>query len=291
MADFGSIIGSIFGGDVAPALGGIFDVYSAWSDQAAAAQRANEMQALATALAQQQAQLGRAQFEIDRNLLDRILQQTGDYRNALIQAQQAMGAYGGSYFDPVELEAETGRRFAIYEDQVNRAIDRVASVEAADRIRSGMDASTLAVDERAAMADQAARAMQDAYARARDEALQYISGVKAQEYLGMDQMAKQRAGALAEIGAVLGTTIPLETQLYGGGQAGLSGSSSAAYHVGNLYGSLSDRASGASQALGETLNEFYREHAPRLADWLRSSGSSQETPYWRTPGFRPPGIK
>ena len=98
--------------------------------------------------------------------------------------QQALQSTAGSMGDMPEIErlsrgdirSEIDRRTKQYQSDVDRAADRVASVNEADLIRGGIDASTTGTARRGEVAARLSQEYQNARQRAYDDALGYITG-------------------------------------------------------------------------------------------------------------------
>lgn len=147
----------------------------------------------------------------DRN---RVLGRTGAMFDELQGARAEMGDIAATpSFSQADIEAEAGRRSGIYRDAVDRAVDRVASIGEAGLIRRGIDRSSTGDAARAAVAERVAPLYEDAYRRAADDALKYISGVQSTLFAGADQEMERRGRVLSEITGSYGAPLQFESRL------------------------------------------------------------------------------
>ena len=98
-----------------------------------------------------------------------------------------------------DIASEINRRTQQYQSDVDRAADRVASVNEADLIRSGLDESTPGTARRGEVAARLSQEYQNARQRAYDDALNYITGRQ-------DAMSTNVANILDRRQAMLGET-------------------------------------------------------------------------------------
>jgi len=160
-----------------------------------------------------------------------------------------------------DVDREALRRYSQYQDDVGRAITLAGSIGVADRMDRGLDLSTYDADQRAALAEAGARALQDAYTRAYDESLAYMTGLQ-------DQILQNRASALDEIALALGATLPFETNLYGAGRIGAGLLHSGLGGAQSLYGIANQNAADAYESLGDMIEEFREKYLPSLSNLL-----------------------
>lgn len=106
-----------------------------------------------------------------------------------------------------DIDAEINRRTGQYISDVDRAADRVASVNEANLIRQGLDASTPGTARRGEVAGRLAQEYQNARSRAYDDALKYIRGESDTLASSAGDIMKLRSGQLGEIGSVAGAGI------------------------------------------------------------------------------------
>lgn len=106
-----------------------------------------------------------------------------------------------------DIDADARRREAIYMADVDRAADRVASVNEADMMRSGVDVGTSATGRRGEITERIAQEYNRARERARDEALRYITGVQGTLFNEYNAAMGERGQALGEVANVYGAGI------------------------------------------------------------------------------------
>lgn len=106
-----------------------------------------------------------------------------------------------------DINSEIDRRTGQYQGDVDRAADRVASVNEASLIRGGMDRSTQGNARRGDIAARIASEYQDARSRAYDDALRYITGEQAALTDNVGSIMKRRSGVLDETAKVAGVGI------------------------------------------------------------------------------------
>lgn len=129
-----------------------------------------------------------------------ILSLVSQLSNELEQARAKVGEYiPAQMFTMEDVEKEAARRSQSYQAQVDRAADRVASINEADLIRRGVDSSTIADDKRAEITARLAEEYQKAYDRSFDEAMQYITGAQGMENQNYAQRNTERSNLLNEV--------------------------------------------------------------------------------------------
>lgn len=116
-------------------------------------------------------------------------------------------------FTEEEIAAEEARRRDLGIKLVDRAADKVASINEANLIRSGIDSGNAGVNKRAEITAQISDLYDRAAMQARDEALKYIGGVQGTLYAGYDKELARRQAMLGEVGGVEGTGIAQLMQL------------------------------------------------------------------------------
>lgn len=222
-------------------------------------------------LAERQFAMGEQAFNMDKELRAKILSDTDLFAKYLADTLNALGPAGTSRFSNSQVITEAERRLPMYYNNVDRAVERAASDQAADLIRGGVDRSTYSTQLRRELAGKAAEEYNKAYTRAYEDALAYVSGVKQQEYAGLAAERDRRAGALQEIGTVYGS--PLETRL---GLLTGTGGRAPSYFQGSTTG-FSDAINttrglyqGEAQAFGSFLDDFRSNTIPALAEQLKS---------------------
>jgi hypothetical protein len=248
---------------------------SSWLDQQDAAAAAGDANALSQQALNAQLKMALQQMGADNALRDRVIQQTGAYQTSVSNALNAMGPYGSTLWDEKALASEFGTRYASYRDAADDAITELFGTQQADMMRMGMDASTLDIDMRAALADKAAELHSEAYTKAKDDALGYVTNLNTARWAGLDQMNKMRIGAVNENQALYEPAMKyLASMITGGGNTMLS---NASYTSSNLYNQLNQQAVNASAGFGQELDDFFSEYGPSISDWLKGSKSKSTT--------------
>lgn len=144
----------------------------------------------------------------DMRFRDDLVSRIDGLRGALSTKQQSLGpAPKMAELTPEAIDAEVARRSADYTADVDRAADRVASVNEASLIRRGIDESTPGTARRGEVAERLAAAYQDATQRAYDDATSYITGRVSSLNDNSDRRFSRRGQELAEIASVEGAGI------------------------------------------------------------------------------------
>jgi len=233
-------------GGVGSTIGSGIDIIGGIGSAKKKSKQAQKLADLQTDIIERQLQLAEQQFAQDTAVRERILSQTDALREALSGALERMGE-----IDPDAFRADVDRE----------AITLAGSIGVADRMDRGLDLSTYDADQRAALAEAGARALQDAYTRAYDESLAYMTGLQ-------DQILQNRASALDEIALALGATLPFETNLYGAGRIGAGLLHSGLGGAQSLYGIANQNAADAYESLGDMIEEFREKYLPSLSNLL-----------------------
>lgn len=134
---------------------------------------------------------------------DRMLETVDGTRAGLQQMLEALGA--APELDTLtreDFEAETQRRQDLYQSDVDRAAQAVASANEADLMRSGLDESTVGTDRRGQIAERLSHEYQNARARAYNDALSYVSGQSEAIGSSAAREMQQRAAMLGEMSGV-----------------------------------------------------------------------------------------
>lgn len=116
-------------------------------------------------------------------------------------------------FTEEDFANEEARRRDLGLKLVDRAADKVASINEANLIRSGIDSGSAGVNKRAEITAQISDLYERAAMQARDEALKYITGVQGSLYAGYDKELARRSALLGEVGGVESTGISQLMQL------------------------------------------------------------------------------
>lgn len=186
--------------------------------------------------ARQQAQSER---DYDLAFRDNLTGRIDDLQSALDQTLSFLGpAPAIASLSPQDIEREILMREDQYMGDADRAIDRVASVNEARLISNGMDESTQANRRRRDIASQAASMYEQARTRARDEALNYISGRQGALVDNANAIMGNRSARLNETGQVAGAGLDRMMQMPNVGSAmgafSLASAVPSAVHTRNL---------------------------------------------------------
>lgn len=148
-----------------------------------------------------------AQAERDQELAVRnqILGGINDLQFALYNTQQELGqAPQVAQLTQADIDREISRRQGQYESDIDRAADRVASVNEADLIRAGLDASSPGGRRRADITAQIGQEYQNARSRAYDDAMSYITGRTSALDQNVANIMANRGSILQETAGVAG---------------------------------------------------------------------------------------
>jgi hypothetical protein len=104
-----------------------------------------------------------------------------------------------------DIDREISRRTDQYVGDVDRAAERVASINEANLIRTGMDRSTPGTQARGEVAARLADEYQTARMRAYDDALKYITGRSGALAGNVNDIMANRGAILGEVSGVAGT--------------------------------------------------------------------------------------
>ena len=141
----------------------------------------------------------------DLAMHDQLTGQIGDMTRALRMAEIELGAVPElPRLTKADLDAEIARRQDQYMSDVDRAADRVGSVNEANLIRAGLDASTPGTAARGDITRRIADEYSSARARAYDDALRYISGEQDFLMAGHSGEMDRRRDILSEVASVEG---------------------------------------------------------------------------------------
>lgn len=146
--------------------------------------------------------------QTDLDLREQIMSQITGLTEALQRTQSDLGYVPQiEQITPEMIDAERRRRESQYVGDVDRAATRVASVNEADLIRSGMDASSPAVARRGEITARIADEYRTARQRAYDDALAYISGKSETMNNNVSAIMNRRGSLLDETAGVYGAGI------------------------------------------------------------------------------------
>lgn len=136
----------------------------------------------------------------DLETRDMLMGEITNMQDAIKQAELSLGpAPELETLTKADLDAEIARRQDQYQSDVDRAADRVASVNEANLIRAGIDASTPGTARRGDITRRVADEYQSARNRAYDEALSYITGQQDMNVRNYNTELQGREAALAEV--------------------------------------------------------------------------------------------
>lgn len=157
-----------------------------------------------------------AEREQDLEIRRMILAQTGQLQDALTGTAAELGFVPEiPQITEADIAAEIERRSGQYTADVDRAADRVASVNEADLIRAGVDESTTGTARRADIAARLAQEYQNARQRAYDDALNYISGRSSTLSSNVNDIMQRRSAILGETADIAGAGINVLRNLPG----------------------------------------------------------------------------
>lgn len=139
---------------------------------------------------------------------DQIISGAGDLQSQLERAANQMGYIPEiEQVTPEMIQGEIARRADLNTAMVDRAADRVASINEADLIRSGMDVSSTADERRADIAKQLALEYQQAQSSAYDDAMSYITGRSNLQAQNVNNIIGRRGSVLDEIAGIGSTEL------------------------------------------------------------------------------------
>lgn len=152
----------------------------------------------------------------DLAVRDRVTGQIDRLQGTVQAAYDSMGsAPTVERLTKADIDNEIARRTAQYTSDVDRAADRVASINEADLIRGGMDRSTTGTAARGEIAGRLADEYQTARARAYDDALKFITGQSQSLTQNVNDIMSNRGAILTEAGGVAGTGLDALSNLPG----------------------------------------------------------------------------
>jgi hypothetical protein len=152
--------------------------------------------------------------EMDRR--NRVTGQIDQLREALQLAHHNLGPMPERPgITREDIDADARRREDIYMADVDRAADRVASVNEANMMRGGVDRSTGATARRGEITERIAQEYNRARERARDEALRYITGVQGTLFNEYNAAMGERGLTLQEVMGTQGAGIDQMMQMPG----------------------------------------------------------------------------
>ena len=139
----------------------------------------------------------------DLAMRDRITGQIDSLSGTVRAAYDAMGqAPTVERLSKADIDSEIARRTEQYTSDVDRAADRVASINEAGLVRSGMDRSTTGTAARGEVAGRLADEYQSARNRAYDDALKYITGKSDALTGNVNDIMANRSSVLGEVSGV-----------------------------------------------------------------------------------------
>jgi hypothetical protein len=153
---------------------------------------------------------GQAQSERDYDLgmRDKMLAEIYGLQTSLRDTQDSLGYIPEiPQLNPADIDAEVNRRIGDYTADVDRATDRVASINEANLIRGGIDRSTPATARRADVASRMAQEYRNARNQAYQDAVSYITGRSNATTQNINDIIGRRGVVLGETAAVNGSAI------------------------------------------------------------------------------------
>ena len=144
----------------------------------------------------------------DLRIRDQIMASIFGLQNTLEGTQAGMGAIPMiDQFTQADINAEYQNRLGDYTADVDKAADKVASINEANLIRGGIDESTTGTDRRGEVAGRLAQEYTKARLKAQDDALKYITGKSGAMTTNINDIMKQRTGILSENAGIAGAGI------------------------------------------------------------------------------------
>jgi len=145
---------------------------------------------------------------------DRIMNNIDSLRTALSETATKLGDIPEiERLTQGDINAETDRRTKAYQSDIDRAAEAVASVNEANLIRGGIDASSTATDARGEIARRLAEEYQGARMKAGDDALSYITGQNQALNANLDAILGRRGAILDETAKIGGVGIDQMMQM------------------------------------------------------------------------------
>lgn len=157
---------------------------------------------------EQMRQLAQQERDVEMQRRQRVTGQIDSLRDNLASAFDSLGPMPERPgITREQIDADARRREEIYMSDVDRAADRVASVNEAGMMRSGVDIGTAATGRRGEITERIAQEYNRARERARDEALRYITGVQGTLFNEYNAAMGERGQTLGEVANVHGAGI------------------------------------------------------------------------------------
>jgi len=149
-----------------------------------------------------------AERDAEMGIREQILAGADDLQSRLEATASQLGYVPEiEQITPEMIEAEVARRTGEYQADVDRAAEAVASVNEADLIRAGLDASTGGTQRRGEIAARLAQEYQNARTRAYDDAMGYISGRSNAMATNVGNIMDRRAAILGETANIGGAEL------------------------------------------------------------------------------------
>ena len=141
------------------------------------------------------------QWQLDQ--YGNVVQATDNYS---AQLQEMIDGFGNlvtaKRYGEGDVRQEASRLAGVYQGNVDRAVDRIASVNEADLMRDGIDRSTTGTARRGELAERVAPMYDQAYQKAYQDAMGHIQGLASIEAGGANQALAERSALLAELGVL-----------------------------------------------------------------------------------------
>lgn len=155
-----------------------------------------------------------AERQRDLAIQNQIMAQAGALRDQLEGTAAQLGYVPEiPRLDQSQIDSEIRRRTQQYQSDVDRAADRVASVNEAELIRIGLDESTPGIARRGEVAERLAQEYQNARQRAYDDALGYITGRQDAMANNVGNIIDRRQAILGETGDIASSELGILQQL------------------------------------------------------------------------------
>jgi hypothetical protein len=146
--------------------------------------------------------------DYDLGMRDKMMAEIYGLQSSLRETQDSLGYIPEiQQLNPADIDAEVNRRIGDYTADVDRATDRVASINEANLIRGGIDRSTPATARRADVASRMSQEYRNARNQAYQDAVAYITGRSNAMTQNVNDIIGRRGTILGETAAVDGSAI------------------------------------------------------------------------------------
>lgn len=155
-----------------------------------------------------------AERQRDLGIQNQIMAQAGNLRDQLEGTAAQLGYVPEiPQLNQSQIDSEIRSRTQQYQSDVDRAANRVASVNEAELIRTGLDESTPGTARRGEVAERLSQEYQNARQRAYDDALGYITGRQDAMANNVGNIIDRRQAILGETGDIASSELGILQQL------------------------------------------------------------------------------